>query len=165
MRQTGGDSGRQAGVRERMASRSAFYKLRAKGGATIRCDAPSSESCPSIGSRPYPARLLGPEVAPFAHPARHGPEPRNKIAGRVLVTGRGLCGSRMPVRGTPGELRLVLLTCLAHPHATRSEWPGPRSTPIWWQIASMRRCVEARGDFSCVREMLVVEVVSECGAR
>ena len=64
----------------------------------------------------------------------------------------------MPVWGTPGELRLVLLMCLARPHATRSEWPGPHSMLLWWQIASMRRCVEAQCDFSCVREM-VVEVV------
>ena len=74
----------------------------------------------------------------------------------------------MPVQGTPGELRLVLLMCLARPHAMRSEWPGPRSMLAWWQIASMRRCMEVRGDFSCVREMLVVEVmllVSGGGAR
>ena len=66
----------------------------------------------------------------------------------------------MPVQGTPGKLRLVLLTCLTRPLAKWSEWPGWRSTLVWWQIASMQRCVEARGDFSCVREMLVVEVVS-----
>ena len=65
----------------------------------------------------------------------------------------------MPVQGTPGELRLVLLMCLARPRATRYEWPGLRSTLVWWQTASMRRCVDARGDFSCVREMLVVVVV------
>ena len=66
----------------------------------------------------------------------------------------------MPIRGTPGNLRLVLLTCLAHPRNTWSEWPGLHSTPGWWQIASMQRCVKVRGDFSCVREMMVVEVVS-----
>ena len=66
----------------------------------------------------------------------------------------------MPVWGTPGKLRLVLLTCFARPRATLSEWPGPRSMLVWWQIASMRWCVEAWGDFSCVREMLLVKVVS-----
>ena len=66
----------------------------------------------------------------------------------------------MPVRGTPAELRLGLLTCLACLYATRSEWPGPLSTPVWRQIALMRMCVEARGDFSCVQKTLVVEVVS-----
>ena len=66
----------------------------------------------------------------------------------------------MPIRGTPGELRLVLFTCFAHPYATQSELPRPRSTSVWWQTASMQRCVEAQGDFSCVWEMLVIEVVS-----
>ena len=44
----------------------------------------------------------------------------------------------MPVQGTHGELRLVLLMCLARPCAT----------PFEWHVI-----------FSCVREMLVVEVV------
>ena len=91
------------------ASRSSFYKPRAKGGVTTRCDAPSSESCPSIGSRPRPARLLGREAASFTHLARHGPELCTDLPGRVLATGRGSCRSCMPVQGTPGELRLVLL--------------------------------------------------------
>ena len=65
----------------------------------------------------------------------------------------------MPAQGTLSELGLELLTCLIRPCATRSEWPGPRSTLVWWQIASMWRCVEAQGDFSCVWEMFGVEVV------
>jgi len=77
-----------------------------------------------------------------------------------LVTGRGSCRSRMLVRGTPSKPRLVLLTCLAYPSTTLSKWPGPCSMLVWWQIGSMWRCVEAQGDFSCVREMLVGEVVS-----
>ena len=65
---------RQAGKkRGRMALRSAFYKLRAKGGVMTRSDAPSSESCSPIGTWPRPARLLGPEAVSFTHLARHGP--------------------------------------------------------------------------------------------
>ena len=30
----------------------------------------------------------------------------------------------MPTRGIPSDMRLALLTCLARPRATRSEWPG-----------------------------------------
>ena len=85
-------------------------------------------------------------------------EPFTNLPGRVLVIGRGLCRSRMPVWGTPGELRLVLLTCLARPRATWSEWPRLHSTLVWWQIASMQRCMEVRSDF-CVREVFVIEVV------
>ena len=86
MRQAGEDvqGERERGEEEergRTASRSAFYKSRVKGGATTQSDAPSSKSCPSIGSWPRPARLLGPEAASFAHPARRGLEPFTELPG------------------------------------------------------------------------------------
>ena len=110
--------------------------------------------------------ILGPEAASFAHQARHhGPEPCTELPGHVLATGRGSYRSRMPVQGTTDKQRLVLLTCLARPHAMQLEWPWPRNMLVCWQIASMRRCVYAQGDFSCVWEMLIVEVVSEGEAR
>ena len=144
-----GEDGERERTDERTASRSAFYKPRVKGGATTRSSTPSSELCRPIGSRPHPARLQGLEAFSFAHPARHGQEPCTELPCRVLVTGRGSCWSRMPVRGTPGELRLVLLTCLARPHAKRSERPGPRSTPIWWHTL----CVQNIGNACSFHEI------------
>ena len=62
----------------------------------------------------------------------------------------------MPVRGTPGELQLVLLTFLARPSATCPSGLGHTARSFGGKL---HRCGDAWGDFPYVREMLVVEVV------
>ena len=62
--------------------------------------------------------------------------------------------------GHPGEMRLMMLTCLASPRITQSEWPGPCSTPLFGGELYRWRWEAAQDDFSRVREMLVVEAVS-----
>ena len=142
VRQAGGEE--QSRERERgwTASRSTFYKPWAKGGVIIRSNALSPEVCSPIGSRPCPARLLGSEAVSFAHSVRHGPEPCTKLPGCVMAIVRGLCRSHMPIQGIPGELRLVLLTCLACPCTMQPEQPGPCSTPL--PGGELYRCRDAR---------------------
>ena len=45
-------------------------------------------------------------------------------------------------------------------HVIQVAWVVQHAS-VWWQIVMMQRYEEARVDFSRVREMLVVEVVSE----
>ena len=119
-----------------------------------------------IGSQRGPARLLGPEAVSFAHPARHGPEPR--------TTQR----PPSPVLPCFGDWMRVVLVPHAHSRhprrdaASTANAPGPSSrnaaraacamqhASAWWRTVSTQRCEEACDYFSRVREMLVVKVVS-----
>ena len=87
--------------------------------------------------------------------------PPRRPSCRVLVTGRGSHQSHVLTRDIPGEMRLWLLTSVARPRITRFEYSLSDAA----RLCLVANCIDTEvrggaGIFSCVREVLVVKVVS-----